>query len=395
MRILYVYDGDWPRGATRVLKESRSFAAAGHQVWLVCRNDDRQPRVEQTGWMTVRRLPTARVSLLNRLINFPYFFSPIWLWAIWRAAREMRADCLVVADLPLAPTAVWVGRWLGLPVHYDMAEIYPEFLRSQWEFEDMGWTDHLVRNPRAADVVERYVLRRVDTVFVVSEESGERCRRLGVPAERLVLVGNTPPDDQVSAPVPPFPEALEPWRDRRRVLFVGILIGDRGVCEAVEAMAAVREALPESVLLLVGDGPEVPRIRATIARLGLEEHVALLGWRRHDTLPGFYAHAHVGLLPFRDGRHVRLTLANKLFDYMSAGLPCVAADLPPMRRILEETGAGVLHPPSDVPRMAEAIIGLLQDDARRRALGESGRRAVQESYRWGRDEERLLAALER
>jgi glycosyltransferase involved in cell wall biosynthesis len=350
--------------------------------------------VEQTGWMSVHRLPRVPVALVNRVVNFPYFFNPFWIRAIWREARAKKADCLIVADLPLAPTAVWVGSWLGIPVHYDMAEIYPEFIRSQWEFEDMGWSDYLVRNPRLADLVERYVLHRVRTVFVVGEESRSRCLSLGVATERLVVIGNTPPDEQVHQPAPPFPAVLEPWRDRLRVLFVGILIGDRGVCEAVEAMAMVREVHPTSVLILAGDGPDVPRIQATITRLGLGQQVALLGWQQHDTLPALYAHSHLGLLPFRDGRHVRLTLANKLFDYMSAGLPCVAADLPSMRRVLEETGAGVLHPPSDVPKMAAAIADLLGDPARRHSLGENGRRAAQEVYRWGRDEERLLAAIE-
>lgn len=393
-RILYVYDGNWPRGATRVLKQTRSFAEAGHDVLLVCRNTDRAPRAEQADWMTIRRLPSLSSPRLNYLINFPFFLNPVWLYAIWSAARDWKADCIVVADLPLAPTALWVGQLLGLPVHYDMAEVYPEFLRSQWQYESRAWTDHFVRNPKAAEVIERYVLGRVDTIFVVSEESRERCVRLGVEDHRLVMVGNTPPDHQVDAPIPEYPDAMLPWKDRLRVLFVGTLIGDRGVNEAVEAMAMVRRTHPDSVLVIVGDGPETPRLKATVARLGLEEHVAFLGWRAHETLPGFYAHAHLGLLPFQDGHHVRLTLANKLFDYMAAGLPCVAADLPPMRRILTETRAGILHPAGDVPRLATAISVLLGDDAARRTFSLRARYAARAKYRWSKDEARLLAAVE-
>src|SRR5690606_27612612 len=105
------------------------------------------------------------------------------------------------------------------------------------------------------------------------------------------------------------------------------------------------------------------------------------------------AHAEVGSHPFRHGRHVRISLANKLFDYMGAGLPLIATDLPPMRRILEETGAGILFPPHDRGALAEAIVSLLRDPGRRRRLGERGRRAVLAKYRWSEDERRLLEAV--
>ncbi|MGH3116731.1 MAG: glycosyltransferase, partial [Gaiellales bacterium] len=230
-----MYDGDWPRGATRVAKQTRSLARAGHTVQVISRNSLGQPRRQHEPWMTVLRLPCFRPGWLNRALNFPFFFNPIWFWAIRRAAQGLPADCIMVSDLPLAPTALWVGRSLQIPVHYDMAEVYPEFLRSLWACDEMAWSDHLVRNPRAADWLERRVLPEFSTIFVVSEESRERCIRLGVRAERLVVVGNTPENVEALGTRTPMPADLEPWKDRPIALFVGTLIGDRGVTEAVRA----------------------------------------------------------------------------------------------------------------------------------------------------------------
>ncbi len=393
MRVLYVYDGNWPRGATRVAKQTRSLAAAGHTVRLVARNTHREPRRESTGWMTVIRLPSVPIAFLNRLINFPLFVSPFWLWTIYRAARDLRAECLVVCDLPLALTALWVGRWLRVPVHYDMAEVYPEFLRSLWAVDVMGWRDRIVRNPRAAEWIERWVLARADTVFVVSEESRARCLGLGVPEERVVIVGNTPENVEIlSAPVPP-PEDLRPWQGRPIVLFVGILIADRGVQLSVEAMPLVLQEVPDAVLVVVGDGPEKPAIEAAVQRLGIQAHVAVLGWRAHEALAGYYQHAQVGLLPFLDCTHIRITLANKLFDYMAAGLAVVAVYVPPMRRIIEECESGLLFPPSDVGALAQRITRLLLDPELRRSCGQRGEVAVAEKYCWSVDAERFVSAV--
>ena len=394
MKILYIYDGDWPKGATRPTKQTRSFVRGGHQVRLLARNDFNKPRLEHNDWMSIVRLPSVTLRPLNRALNFPYFFNPVWLHGIWKAGRDFGADCIVVRDLPLALTAVWAGRLLGVPVHYDMAEVYPEFLRSLWEFDEMGWIDHLVRNPIAAEWLERRVVHRVKSIFVVSEESRERCRALGVPDQRLVLVGNTPGDVNELVSTHPVPADIADLEGRPKILFVGTLIGDRGVVLSVEAMPAILRALPDTVFVVVGDGPERPRIEATVRSLGLEGSVRLLGWKNHAELAPFYGHADVGLLPFLDGSHVRITFANKLFDYMGAALPVVASDLPPMRRILDETHSGVTFTPGDRDALARVIIELIGDPERRRAMGAGGQQAVLTKYRWSEDEKRLLAAVD-
>jgi glycosyltransferase involved in cell wall biosynthesis len=112
-------------------------------------------------------------------------------------------------------------------------------------------------------------------------------------------------------------------------------------------------------------------------------------------LAAYYHHADVGLLPFQDTSHIRITLANKLFDYMAAGLPVVAVDVPPMRRIVEETGAGVLYPSRDTAALARAIVGMLRDPSSRATFGARGRRAVVTKYCWREDEKRLVAAVGR
>src|SRR2546429_9894152 len=90
--ILYIYQGEWPRGATRVAKQVRSLARAGHAVHLVARNYDGAPRLETWEQVTVHRLPWVRVRWLTRVLNFPVFLNPMWTWAMWRLVRSTGAD---------------------------------------------------------------------------------------------------------------------------------------------------------------------------------------------------------------------------------------------------------------------------------------------------------------
>lgn len=395
MNVLYVYQGEWPRGATRVAKQVNSLARAGHAVHLVCRNYNRAPRVEQWGQVTVHRLPCVAAPLANRLVNFPLFVNPFWVWSVWWVGRQISADCIIVADLPLAPTAIWVGRLLRVPVHYDMAEVYPEFLRSLWAVGHLSGVDRLLRSPRAAAALERYVLGAVPSVSVVSDESRDRAVAIGADAHGVTVVGNTPEDVERLTRQHPLPPDLQRLAHRPRAVFVGVLIADRGVTEAVEAMPEVLREVPDACLVVVGDGPDRPRLLRAVERLRLEEHVFALGWRDHETLAGFYQHSHVGLLPFLDTPHVRITMANKLFDYMGAGLPVLATNLPPIRRVVEETRAGVLFPPGDRKGFATRLAALLCDEPTRRQLGANGRRAVTSKYRWETDEAVFLDTIRR
>jgi glycosyltransferase involved in cell wall biosynthesis len=144
---------------------------------------------------------------------------------------------------------------------------------------------------------------------------------------------------------------------------------------------------------IVGDGPERPKLEQLIKQLGVGDRVALLGWQNHADLPAFYANSQIGLLPFYDCNHIRITLANKLFDYGGAGLPVVASDVPPMRRVLEETGAGLLARPGSPEDLAEKIAQLVRDPALREELGRRGQQAVRSHYNWSVDEKRFLNAI--
>jgi len=128
--VLYVYQGDWPRNATRVRKQTRALAEAGHTVRLLAGNPNDKPRREVVEWMDVERVSVLGPPALSRYLAFPIFANPFWVWEIWRTARRFHADCLIVRDLPLAPAALAVASLLGVPVHYEMADVYPVAMRA-------------------------------------------------------------------------------------------------------------------------------------------------------------------------------------------------------------------------------------------------------------------------
>src|SRR3989442_7697806 len=154
-----------------------------------------RPEVEQLPEATVRGLRRWRWApqWLDDVTTFPAFLNPRWLRHILQVARHTRADVILCRDLPLAVPSLLVARRLGIPVVLDMAENYPAMLRLRRSTGRRTVWDNIVRNPAAAQRIERWVLPRVDGVLVVVEESRQRVIGMGVRPTRVVLVSNTPP----------------------------------------------------------------------------------------------------------------------------------------------------------------------------------------------------------
>ena len=87
--------------------------------------------------------------------------------------------------------------------------------------------------------------------------------------------------------------------------------------------------------------------------------------------------------------------SNKLFQYMSAGLPVVVSDIGNWGTLVEDEGCGVAVEPGDPDAIADALVALADDPDRRSTLGRNGHRAALERYNWESERAKLLDVYER
>lgn len=396
MNVLHVWDSEYPWDV-RAEKVSRCLTDAGHAVHMVARNRRADPTEERLDEAVVHRLAPWRWagSRVDAACQFPAFFNPRWSGLIRRTARRIDADVIVVRDLPLAPTAIRVGRRLGVPVVLDMAENYPAMIRAIYEHGRQRPLDHLVRNPAAVQAIERWVLARIDHVVVVVEESGERLEALGLAPDAITVARNTPPRSRVES-IPKKDLDSEPSGNGRplRLVYLGLMEAPRGLEVVIDGLAELASDGAEVSLDLIGNGRDLELFRARVGRLDLTDRVVFHGFRPYEEALRTVADADVGLVPHIANESWNTTIPNKLFDYMAAGLPVITSDARPAARIVRETGAGAVYESRDPADFASAV-SALRDAGSRRKAGASGQRAVREEYNWENDGARLVEAVER
>jgi len=394
MIVCYIWDADYPWDV-RVEKVCDSLAKK-HVVHLVCRNSKRRPSYEQTKHLHIHRLPalSQRWGKLNNFIGFPAFFNPLWIYHIWCTVRKVKADVIIVRDLPLALTAIGSGRLLGIPVVIDMAENYPAMIRDLWDREGFSVLNCLVRNPSIIRVVEQLSLRWCDHILVVVEESRDRLVASGVPAQKITLVVNTPTSARW-VDLPKLPDGmLARHAGGLTLVYLGLLEWPRGVETVIRAIAIVRKQIPAVRLLIVGSGRHESDFRKLVEELQVQTHVSFLGWIDYSSAIRVIMESDIGLVPHYATESWNTTVPNKLFDYMSMGKPVIVSNAKPTERIVKEERCGLVFSERNHEELAQAVLNL-EEGGVREEMGRNGKVAIAQKYNWAVDELRLFQALDR
>jgi glycosyltransferase involved in cell wall biosynthesis len=167
----------------------------------------------------------------------------------------------------------------------------------------------------------------------------------------------------------PGPCALEgSLPPRPRVVFTGRLHPQKNIDLLIEAWPEVTRATGAS-LVLVGDGPDRPRLEGRARELGVADRVAFAGHVADaaEYLRGGDAFA----LP-----SVAEGMSNSLLEAMATALPCLASDIGGNDDLLAEGPCGVLVPPGDRAAWVDALIRTLSDPDAARARGAAARERV-------------------
>lgn len=215
---------------------------------------------------------------------------------------------------------------------------------------------------RRVDFAIRHPARwlRTDRVIALSEPVRTRCLAAGIPSERIVVI---PPAVSLEAGRTARPELVPPT-----IGCIAALTPEKGVDVLVDAAALVHDRHPDVRWRVFGDGAQRPVLTKRLAALGLDGVMELAGHVRDPEreIPG------MALLvqPSRSEG-----FGSSVLDALAVGVPVVASMTGGLPEALA-AGGGVLVPPGDADALAGAIGTLLDDPARRHALGAEGREAA-------------------
>lgn len=167
------------------------------------------------------------------------------------------------------------------------------------------------------------------------------------------------------------------------ILTVGRLVRRKGIRYLIEAMPRVLRSLPDTVLLIVGDGPERSRLEEEARVLGLASRVRFLGKVPEQKLIEAYQASDVFVLPaVVDSEMNTEGLGVVLLEAMSMRKPVIASRVGGIPEAVVDNETGLLVKPQDPIDLADAIIRVLGDRGLSKKMGNKGRQRVKDVFDW-------------
>ena len=289
--------------------------------------------------------------------------------------RRMRFDLVSTEDPLLCGLAGYaLGRRFGLPFS---AQIAGDMLDNHY------WLGERRINP-PLNVLGTWLVRRADSVRVVSERERQKLLRLGVRPERVRTIGWITDFSRFDGVEGSALRERLLGDGRYLLLAMNRLVLQKDLPTLLRAMALVARERADVRLAIAGDGPERGRAERLAARLGLLDRVTFLGTIPYPDVPRHYAASDLVLLPSRYEGNARV-----LAEAGAAGKPVVTTDVSGARDTVLEGETGHVVPVARPDLLAERTLALLADPTRIQAMGARAHEHVRQLY----DQERLLSAF--
>jgi glycosyltransferase involved in cell wall biosynthesis len=389
MKVCFLLQNDFPPDP-RLSRTASVLIKHGHEVELFCDNRRGGPQQEIVEGIRVYRLRhvTSNARGIGRLLRLPIFWNPIWISQFLKFAKRGNFDVIHAINLTMAPLGLLAARLLRIPLVYDMFENYPAAIRS-WKLR--GVFNHIFRNAAAAELLDRFCVRAVDHLIVVTEEAKQRALALGTPSGKITVVYNTPQLDAMTTQTI-REDIAQRYKKNFTIVYSGIVSSERGLETAIEAMQILSSSIPNAKLVIVGGGPSEQALRELTIQSGLQSCVEITGWMDHNLLPSYVAAADVCIVPHPANPFIDTTMPNKLFEYMAMSKPVVVSDAKPLARIVHECKCGAVFTSGSAESFAEAILHVRTNG---HDYGEHGRQAVREKYNWETSSQTLIDLYKR
>jgi glycosyltransferase involved in cell wall biosynthesis len=312
--------------------------------------------------------------------------------ALAEAARDVHADVYHAHDLDTLAAASWLARRYRARLVYDAHELCLDQMDLGSDVSSLSrakqFRQRLLQGNYAR--LERALIAQADAVITVSGSiADELVHRYRIADPVLVL--NCPRFRDMSARSDYLCQRLSLQPATRILLSQGAVLPARGQVELVHSLALLPKEY-QLVFLGFNLGTFQEPIRQEITRLGLSSRIHLLDALPPEQLPEATASADLGIILLADlNKNHRFALPNKLFEYIMAGLPFVANDLPEISRVVEQTGAGIIIGQITPAAIAEGVQEALGDPDRHHQMRSAGLNAARTEYNWAQQAQSLLA----
>ena len=316
-----------------------------------------------------------------------YSWALAWEFALaWKVLFKVGFDAIQACNPP--DTIFLLGGFfkylMGKPFIFDHHDINPELYEAKFGRRGPFWN--------LLNVLERATFRTADVAIATNATFKQiAIDRGGMREEQVYIVRSIPDLSRFKRLAPDL--ALKNGR-KHLIGYVGIMGAQDGVDLLIEAMNDLvhRQGRDDVQCAIVGSGTELDALKARTAHLKLEDHITFMGFLSGEPLLRAFSTFDIGAIPDPKNVYNDKISMNKVFEYMSLGIPFVQFDLTESRKA---AGDAALYAGNNSSHELASQMGRLLDDRDLHArLAQIGQERARTQLNWDVERAQLLAAYE-
>ena len=373
---------------TRVWQEATTLAAAGYTVSVICpKGKGYTSDYEELDGVHIYRHDLPGEG--NGAVGYAREYLSA-LWHEYRLARRVyREQGFHVIHGCNPPDDIYMVarmfRGKGVDYVFDHHDICPELFEAKF-----GKTTGMLY--RSQLWLERQTYRHCTFAFVTNESyRALAIGRNGMPPEKVHVLRSGPRLERLR--IQPADPQIRRGR-RFMVGYLGVIGQQEGIEYLLEAARYLRDERGRDDIFwgIVGGGPHLDALRRKATEMGLDDIVEFTGRVPDDTMLTYLNTADVCVNPDEYNAMNDKSTMNKVLEYMALGKPIVQFDLTEGRFSAQE--ASLYAKRNDARDLADKIAQLLDDPARREAMGAFGRNRILNELSWDHTSRALLSAYD-
>lgn len=378
-------ENDFP-GDVRVDKEVQSLYEAGHKVVVASSTSKDLTYVEKTINCTIYRKKISPFILKSSVgaLKFPFYFN-FWRSFVKMILRKERIDAIHIHDLPLAKIGLEVKRSKGVKFIIDLHENYPALLEvSQHTNTLIG---KLLSSKNQWRRYEEDMTKSADAVITVVQEMKNRISNIGVDINKIFVVENTPVNSE---------ERIEKVIDENffTITYIGGITEARGLQYIIKGLPILKQNNKNVRLRVAGDGKYLAFLKKLTEDLRVNDIVHFFGKVERSEAIKILSKTDIAVIPHVRSEQSDNSSPNKLFEYMSAGIPLIASDCKSIVRIVNEIEIGITYTYNSPEDFAQKVSYLIDNRDKLLIYSKNGIEAIKSKYNWKSSAKNLLGLYE-
>uniref|UniRef100_A0A7C3PSP8 Glycosyltransferase n=1 Tax=Dictyoglomus thermophilum TaxID=14 RepID=A0A7C3PSP8_DICTH len=340
-------------------KECKTLAKSGYYVYLIVQHH----KEEVIDGVHILPLPKVG-SRLERVIKQP--------WRALRLALKTNSSIYHLHDPELIPIGL-ILKLLGKNVIFDSHEDVPLQLLSKPYLNRFA----LRMLSQVFSIFEKYSCRYFDGIVCATPSITEKFLKIN---PNSVNVNNYPLLEESKFLYHNYNE-----NKMNEICYIGGISQIRGITELIKALEFV-----DNVRLNLAGNFESAELEKRIKGMKGWKKVNYYGFVGRENVYEIMARSKAGVVIFSPLPNHINSQPNKMFEYMSAGLPVITSNFPLWREIVERDNCGICVDPLNPKEIADAIRYIIEHPEEAKKMGENGRRVVLEKYNWEKESKKLL-----